>query len=483
MQCRLWLIFAALTSAFAVDECGTSEEVCNAGYTCYQSVAGSFESFFCKKCEKTTYKTLTGNATCIVCPKGFVCSSKGLTTPTPCNAGRYETATGLGAADDEPECKACTPGRRSTGTTQYPGATSCTDCLPGFAGSGNSHICSTCSASSGSYQPEKTKTSCLKCANGERRVTTAADGTTLLPNTASKEQVCIPCETGRFQPTRTQKSHDCNGKTCTTTTYSKEAGQENKVKSTWSRSTCYKCPEGRYQNGTSKTSCKSCAKGKFHSGSGKTSVDACTSAGCTQGYWCDNDRGFLYGNCGGTPCSQDGTSTTLHKSKKVPCPTSRYGPSTGLSDAAQCTKCSAGKWQFSTHSAYDGPHLTSDGQCTKCTKGLWSSSTGKGSKCTSKCAGGKWGAGSGMSAAVDCVGECSAGKWSNIEGAQLPPPHWFPPFTFLTNITLLYTVPSSTLPGKLAGFYEDNQCGGRCAIGKWSNQSGFTTGSKCSLCK
>ena len=275
----------------------------------------------CRKCEPGTYQPGRGKPQCDVCPAGGYCTM-GVSSGTPCEAGRYSNMTGLKTLH---ECVYCEPG-----FSCLIGATQPTPCSPGSIApvaryvevlartlsASNLSKCELCEPgkiqdsnhpypypyphpypypypSPGKYQEVEGQVACKPCPPGAYCVAGAA--------------AVVPCPGGYFNPDEgADNVTDCQecspGHSCPPGTdvpvQCAPGFRTDESKPTFAeRRNCTKCEEGTFQDEIKATYCKGCEKGGYCI-EGAASVSPCPGGSYNDGFNKSNGAGCLKTNLG-----------------------------------------------------------------------------------------------------------------------------------------------------------------------------------------
>ena len=261
----------------------------------------------------------------------------------------------------------------------YPGASTCLDCVPGtfLATQGNIH-----------------RSACELCGKG---TFSAASGL--------GASACQSCRAGTFSSLLGQTSNQ----TCTACVAGKYAATHGNT----AESNCTQCPAGTYSGAveaTSAESCVSCGAGTYQAGSGATAVSACTA--CGAGKYSAQIGGISEGVCvscvAGTWSQESGMSSG---DSCVLCAVGTFSSALGASSASTCLLCGPGKYM-----SLEGANAET--QCELCGSGKYLPGSGSTSAATCReCGEGKYGLTTGSALESSCVW-CVSGKISNVTGAQ-----------------------------------------------------------------
>lgn len=338
------------TETFLAPE-ALAQGTCKVGY--YQTKKGKTD---CICCHIGHYCPL-GAAAPIPCPKGTYqpsnaeCLDRGECIP--CGKGEYQDEPG------QSTCKCCTIGHRCPDPKEAPipcepgtiqNKDKCserTKCYPAWKGyfqsqSGQPHsLC--CPA--GFFCPNETTVSPVPC----------PPGTYQEADDCSQRDKCYDCKEGTYQDKSGQSScktcppgHKCPDKTgppipC-------EVGTAQTASTVSGRTTCYKCAGGYYQNETGQESCVCCPAGHVCNDNkmpepcppGQYESDPCRSRtkcySCNKGYYQDKP------GQGACMCCPVGHQCQNADMPPVPCEpgTVSYG---SCSDRYICSQCSRGYYQ------------------------------------------------------------------------------------------------------------------------------------------
>ncbi|MDR3742451.1 MAG: SMC family ATPase [Terracidiphilus sp.] len=326
----------------------TSCSSCTSGAYCGTSATSSptacTAGYFCP----------TGTVTPYYCKEGTYRATTGATAEsdcTPCDAGYYCSSLGQTAVDTTNVCAAgfyCAAGAFAA-SPAYTSATAAATfglCTPG-------HYCplqtsSPQSCSAGTYTPaygNSAATDCFDCIPGEYCAS------------AGEANPDGNCTAGYYCPSGSTSS---TAYVCDLGYYCPEgSGQETK------------CVAGTYQDQTGQSSCKVCLAGYYC-----VSGSAASTTVCPQGYYCPAN-----------------TSDYL----QYPCAPGTFGAATGLTQASDCTSCTAG--QYCTNYSLSAPTAS-------CTGGYYCALSATSPTPTNSTQGGKCTAGQlcleGSSAPADC---------------------------------------------------------------------------------
>ena len=343
---------------------------------CIECDAGKYSEANAQACTNCpAYSTSSAGSPC-TCNAGYTGADGG--TCSACPAGKYKAVSGSAA------CSLCEEGKYQSST----GKTVCVDCDGGGtspAGSDSSSDCAiVCSAgthyfsildacvpcNTGKYQPTSgTQTDCLTCADGTYQDLNAGtvckdcpdNSYSLISADGALDQVIdCKCNAGYTGP---------DGGTCT-------ACVAGKYKISTGAAACSNCPANTYQSLTGQTGCLTCGA-NTQSLAGSDSVDDCLPV-CAAGSHYDSsldqcascDVGKYQPTSGTqTDCLtcadgtyQDASAQTVCKD----CPGNSYSliSADGALDTSADCKCNAG---------YTGPD---GGTCTACVAGKYKTSTG-----------------------------------------------------------------------------------------------------------
>ena len=217
------------------------ESECWVGYSCPVGVSAPIP------CDPGTYQSRSQQATCVLCPSGWICSSPATVSPSPCPAGSYcRNGTALAS---QYLCPNGTFGNQ-TGLTAI---SSCASCSPGM-----------CCNGEGLSSPSG------PCGEGYYCIRGAATKT---PTDGITGNLCPP---GRYCPEGSSE-----GKNCSVGTYNPSSGQA-------ANSACLDCLGGYYcaSEGLS-TPTGSCAAGYYcQSGASTPTPSDSTGGVCPVGMYC-----------------------------------------------------------------------------------------------------------------------------------------------------------------------------------------------------
>ena len=262
-------------------------EACGAGT--FSVAVGATTAETCTVCPAGTFSAAVGAGTaqaCAACAAGTFSDEPGRTTAcTPCPAGTFVAATGT---DSEAGCERCAAGtyQPALGATT---ADACTDCGPGLysdrVGAASADTCQACRAGTFSGEARATSSAaCVPCARGtfsEASAATSAATCAACPagffgaaigafGAASREEGCLACQAGKFQPT----PGAVDGDACRACA----AGTFSAVVAATSGATCTACAAGKYGTtvGAARASlCPLCPRGTFQPRTGRATADAC----------------------------------------------------------------------------------------------------------------------------------------------------------------------------------------------------------------
>ncbi|WAQ97074.1 SCUB2-like protein [Mya arenaria] len=258
----------------------------------------------CKECLKGSYRTATSTHMCQDCPDNQSTQGPGATSQTqcvPCSASEWQCdngdcidealrcdgATNCGDNSDEDSCNTCVAGQRYDGST-----------------------CITCEK--GTYQPDKKQTLCLKCP--ER-------STTIGPGKTSVADCSVVCD---------------------------ESGQELDVTS----GQCVDCPAGKFRDANLHTACLPCSNG-WTSPAASTSVDDCQPPCLAGEFWNTDTRAC-------EKCVSNTFTPNPGQMSCLSCPAgTTTGPITGATSQTQCTNVCADGF-------YLPEGMTDSTSCTAC---------------------------------------------------------------------------------------------------------------------
>ena len=289
----------------------------------------------------------------------------------PAHGRRRVCACGVASFDSEKVLQIQNP--------EYPGASTCLDCVPGtfLPTTGNIH-----------------RIACELCGKG-----------TFSAVTGLGAAACQWCRAGTFSSLLGQTSMQ----TCTACV----AGKYAETHGNTAESNCTECPAGTYSGAVEAVSaetCVPCGVGTYHAGSGAITVSVCTACGA------------------GKYSAQIGA---VSESVCVSCAAGTWSMGSGMSSADDCILCAVGTFSsaFGASSvdtcALCGPgkYMTSEGanaetQCELCGSGTYLPSSGSTSAATCiECGEGKYGLIAGGALESTCE-LCVSGKISNVTGAQ-----------------------------------------------------------------
>jgi len=226
-----------------------------------------------------TSGTYLDGLSCENCAIGSYSSFDGAPFPTsctPCQSGKYNTASG------ESSCIECATGKLSSADRTF-----CKDCEAGEYNFNNTE-CVSCEY--GKYAPQALTDSCLTCTagsntnNASKATTCTACDAGTYSNASSVD--CLSCSRGKYSPSGSSKCLDCEAgfispevgaSTCT----SCSAGKYTSIQGSYN---CTVCAKGKYQGSTGQSECIDCDAGKYIDTS---KASTCTS--CPIGY--DSESG------------------------------------------------------------------------------------------------------------------------------------------------------------------------------------------------
>ena len=379
--------------------------VCSPGYYCTSGSTSPTQN----PCPVGTYRLISGGtklADCGACPSGFYCSSA-TTTPTKCPSGKYCPEGSTSEAFDCPagtynpgtnmnkitDCLDCPKGYycSTTGLTSKTGACSAGYYCSGAAinnvgataGSGSAVVCP-----SGGYCPSGTPRP-IPCPPGK-----------YMPNSGqSSSSGCVNCPAGKYcagagssYSGSCEAGYYCTGSAQTSRQYIASAGYYTLS----GASSQTPCSAGTYNPARGKSSCLSCPAGFY-----------CSSSGMTSGVICPAGKYCPQGSTSGTDCPL-GTYNPFTGMKSlsdcISCPPTYACPSSGLTSVS--TTCSAGYWCYSGSSS-SSPSSTVTDNYGPCPAGYYCIA---GSSAPRPCNPGTYNP-STLSTSVSACLSCTAGKY------------------------------------------------------------------------
>jgi len=307
----------------------------------------------CKKGSYSSTMSATSSSTCILCPVGTQCPSKGMPSATPCPAGTFSNVIGLSGE--------CIPGNAGTYSNTI-GATdqsSFKPCPIGYycpKGAGYKVSCP-----KGSYCPNTSLTAAIKCpagtyGNSLNSISPTCDGPCDAGSYCPAGSLVSnpgPCPVGNYCPTGTASPIPCpagyycpvgspSPSPCLPGTYSSTVGNER-------IGNCLGCPPGSYcASATSNPS--ACPIGYFCAGNnsepGNTMGKPATP--CPGGYYCD-----MRGMAAPTACPGGTYNNTVGATSMVACIHCQGGLYSASSGQTSCSgMCPVGTYCPSSTKCY-----------------------------------------------------------------------------------------------------------------------------------
>lgn len=299
----------------------------------------------CKDCDRGK-SALETDTVCVTCNAGYYAAVVGMSTCTPCEAGKH--TNGVVGGVDEAYCRNC-----NAGLFSLAGAGVCTSC---WYGSWSTEGSSSCSCNAG-YEPVDGMDACKRCAPGTFK-------------NSSINEACLPCPPGHFQELEGQIQcdvcHDYSVPNVEKTGCLCNAGYTQ----AYDGVTCAGCSVHTYKTDVGNGECTGCAYGKYLDQTHAILESACRD--CEAGKYASNvDDGLGCEDC------LRGTYSSSFQQDCTNCEPGKYGDSTGLS---ACKLCAAGTFAY-----FHGNELESN--CDDCDEGKFSS---EGASICSTCAAGAW---------------------------------------------------------------------------------------------
>jgi hypothetical protein len=325
------------------------EGVCQAGYYCPKTtqciiynIGGSSSA------GSNTLSVPIGSVDQIPCPQGYYCPSTNMSTPIPCGAGTFSTAT---KATSQATCMPCLPGAYCPTMGMGSGAT----CPPGTYCPG------------GGSQPNQCPVAAV-CP---------------IPGLGAEQ----PCPPGRFCSTE----GEITGQPCPRGTYSM-GGAGN---------SCTQCPAGTYGNATGleTAACSGpCAAGYY------------CPVGSRGQYGNKADGSAATGAANSTSVCPIGSYCAQGSALPSACPAGTYGNAAGLTTATCSGPCAAGHYcPEGSSGQYGGTATTAASSTTKCQVGSYSTGGATTASCR-RCRAGRYGTATAMTTSA-CSGPCIAGYY------------------------------------------------------------------------
>eukprot|EP00808_Paulinella_micropora_P008574 g62100.t1 len=369
-------------SAGSATECAT----CPAGlwsrerdFTCRACAPGRFSNASgtsaCWRCASGRFQSESGQQDCLPCAQGTHSEAPGAAECAECEAGRFGPEAGLQA------CAPCGMGRSSPGGR----VVTCQDCgLGRFAAADRTEECGSCSAGTfgnvtglsacflcpeGRFQPAVGQTSCEPCARG-------------LYGDSKGRVDCLECRPGLIAPVLALQS-------CLPCPPASSSANSSAQGAPSSRTECFPCQPGLYQNLPGSSRCRPCQVGRAGNLANSTSCSVCLPGRLSQ----------FAGLTACSPCAVGRFTRSPETVQCEPCGLGSYKNQTG---AEECDLCPSRTFQSQLGST----------NCSACPPGRFSNAVGL--AVCNLCPPGKFGNQSGLSGCF----ACAAGRFTSAPGAS-----------------------------------------------------------------
>ena len=288
------------------------------------------------ECPKGYYQDLTAQSSCKICDKGYYCPSVGMSTKTDCPVGFY---CPVGCLDPIPcvpgtfnadlngestsDCAYCTAGKYCAG---YGLSAVSGDCAAGFfceTGSIYEKPMTLVDTTNAKYGPCPKGYYC-EAATTSRSLNPCPAGTYNPAQKGTSSSACLKCTAGRYCAGTANTNDDsicpekyyCPESTATGTANPCTAGNFCAAGSDYEKP----CFPGTYSDAAEAIECTDCPTGSYCE-RGTSAID--TSNACPAGYYCPINTFY---------------------DEQYPCPPGTFSASTGLTEEADCSDCTAGKY-------------------------------------------------------------------------------------------------------------------------------------------